>query len=170
MNKIGRHLCAKITISAIAITAIILPFSNCAGGVRPADSTRSPRSGYDAQDTVYGPSKKKERPMYTMVDGSGNVYHFEGEMLVYNPVKPAESSSGVYDGGEAFTRELSSDEAAALTSLLEKCLTEAPSTSGARPMGSWLVKREDGTGTSLAVIDSSTGLIAKVINRIIKTE
>ena len=43
-------------------------------------------------------------------DGSGNEYIINNEpkfTIEYNPVKPLESSSGIYDGGEYVKREIS---------------------------------------------------------------
>ncbi|TFG59235.1 MAG: hypothetical protein E4H36_14190 [Spirochaetales bacterium] len=116
------------------------------------------------------PGDGKENPMYTVADGSGNVYRFDGEVLSYNPVKAAESSSGVYDGGEPYSRTLSPADSADLTALLEECLEKSPAESGARPMGTWLVKREADGDTAMAVLDSSFGLLKTLENKLSTTK
>lgn len=43
---------------------------------------------------------------YIYNDRAGNKYEIQSLSLVYTPIKPAESSSGTYDGGEAYTKVL----------------------------------------------------------------
>lgn len=57
---------------------------------------------------------------YQYADGNGNVYILNSSTLEYIPVKPEESSSGFYSGGEAKTVSVSTEQFSALQSLFEK--------------------------------------------------
>ncbi len=57
---------------------------------------------------------------YQYADGNGNVYILTSSTLEYIPVKPEESSSGFYSGGEAKTVSISTEESNTLQSLFEK--------------------------------------------------
>jgi hypothetical protein len=47
---------------------------------------------------------------YEYADGSGNRYVLSNATLRYIPVKPEESSTGMYSGGEPFEISLSADQ------------------------------------------------------------
>jgi hypothetical protein len=57
---------------------------------------------------------------YQFFDGSGNQYTISPVELIYNPVQPMESSSGVYSGGTPVIIPLKSAQFMALSELLEK--------------------------------------------------
>ena len=44
---------------------------------------------------------------YEYQDGNGNRYIIKSELMEYIPVKPSQSSTGFYDGGEYFKTEIS---------------------------------------------------------------
>ncbi len=59
-------------------------------------------------------------------DGAGNLFRFagggvEGASVVYDPVTPAESSSGTYSGGTPRTTELGQEAVQRLWHLVERC-------------------------------------------------
>jgi hypothetical protein len=58
---------------------------------------------------------------FSYSDGSGNSYSFDQgtRKLIYAPVTPAMSSSGIYDGGPPWQRELSEQEISVLQDLLK---------------------------------------------------
>ena len=45
--------------------------------------------------------------MYEYHDGSANRYIIKNETIEYIPIKPSQSSSGFYDGGDYFKKEIS---------------------------------------------------------------
>jgi len=49
-------------------------------------------------------------------DGNGNTWQIEGLKVTYHPVTTIESSSGIYDGGDPLSIEISEED---LTRLLE---------------------------------------------------
>ncbi len=61
---------------------------------------------------------------YQFFDGSGNQYTISLVELVYNPVQPMESSSGVYSGGKPVIIPLKSAQFMALSELLEKGINQ----------------------------------------------
>ncbi len=58
--------------------------------------------------------------IYHYYDGSGNHYKIEKQIIEYIPVKPIESSSGNYSGGEPFKRSLTTEELKSIIDLMEK--------------------------------------------------
>ncbi len=50
---------------------------------------------------------KSTPKIYNYLDGNGNKYIISNEFIEYIPVKPAFSSSGVYNGGDYTKKEIS---------------------------------------------------------------
>jgi len=50
--------------------------------------------------------KPAKMTSYEYVDGNGNLYAINNTSVVYDPVTPEESSTGMYSGGEAYTAPL----------------------------------------------------------------
>lgn len=59
-----------------------------------------------------------EHYSYRYGDGSGNQWQINASSISYEPVTPANSSSGIYSGGEAFSRAISRAQFEALEQLL----------------------------------------------------
>lgn len=59
---------------------------------------------------------------YTYADGNGNVYIITNTLFEYIPVEPAQSSSGIYDGGDYIKTKLSKDQYNHIIQLLEKAI------------------------------------------------
>lgn len=62
---------------------------------------------------------------YQYADGNGNGYLLTSSTLEYIPVKPEESSSGFYSGGEAKTVSVTANQFTALQSLFEKAMNNS---------------------------------------------
>ncbi len=59
------------------------------------------------------------------LDGSGNEYIINNEAKItieYNPVKPLQSSSGIYDGGDYIKKEISEQQYDKITSTLREAI------------------------------------------------
>lgn len=72
----------------------------------------------------------KSSAVYSYADGSGNLYVVEGGescTLEYDPVKPVESSSGVYDGGDYVKREISRAEYERIAAIFSRAFAEKES-------------------------------------------
>lgn len=59
---------------------------------------------------------------YKYADGSANVYILTPTSLEYDPVTPAESSTGTYSGGEPKTMTITSEQYKSIQVLLEKAV------------------------------------------------
>lgn len=60
--------------------------------------------------------------LYRYADGSANQYHISPTSLAYIPVKPEQSSSGHYSGGEPKTVNITSEQFTSLQNLFEKAI------------------------------------------------
>lgn len=70
--------------------------------------------------------KTEKMNTYQYADGSGNIYNLGNSqtlLLEYIPVKPSESSSGTYSGGEAVKKQITSGQFAEIV----KAISEAQS-------------------------------------------
>lgn len=79
---------------------------------------------------------------YSYADGSGNRYSLDlaTKKLTYTPVRKAESSSGIYDGGPAWHSDLSTAEMSAFVSLFKGALAETEGTTAERAKGTGLIR------------------------------
>lgn len=82
--------------------------------------------------------------VYQYADGSGNVYALRGKDLSYNPVTPAESSTGTYSGGVPKTVSLTSLQAETVIRLIEKGMNAADEQSESRDKGTGVIAIESG--------------------------
>lgn len=60
---------------------------------------------------------------YDYADGNGNLYTISSTTITYAPVKPEESSSGVYSGGEPKTRNITSEQFEAFHILMNNAIS-----------------------------------------------
>jgi len=63
------------------------------------------------------------QPQYTYADGSANHYVITDSSLQYIPVKPEESSTGMYSGGDPADVKLTKEQFESLKQLLEKAIS-----------------------------------------------
>lgn len=84
------------------------------------------------------------KPTYTYADGSNNRYELRIDTctLRYLPIKPAESSTGFYDGGIPFTITISEEDCSALIRLLGQAIEEKSfhDTEGRKKGAGWVNK------------------------------
>lgn len=73
---------------------------------------------------------------YTYIDGSGNTYKLLNSMLSYSPMTKANSSSGLYDGGDPFSKELTKEQLIGLIDVFERALWQEEAHTSKRTMGS----------------------------------
>ncbi|TXI69480.1 MAG: hypothetical protein E6Q41_02515 [Cyclobacteriaceae bacterium] len=64
------------------------------------------------------------QPELTYADGSANRYVISPTQLNYLPVKPEESSTGMYSGGEPATVTITAQQYAGLKTLFEKAIAQ----------------------------------------------
>ena len=68
------------------------------------------------------------------IDGSNNVYEI-GEHLVYVPMTPGHSSTGMYSGGDPKTVALGAEQRADLIELFDKITADLENVIADRPKG-----------------------------------
>ncbi len=79
---------------------------------------------------------------FTYTDGSGNGFSISRGKLDYSPVKPQFSSSGIYDGGDPSSIELSTEDEEKLTSLALRAFESISGHSERREMGCGTLRLE----------------------------
>jgi len=73
--------------------------------------------------------------VYHYADGSGNVYRLKGTTLSYDPVTPAESSTGTFSGGVPKTVSITSLQAEAIIRAIEKGMSTTAEQTETRAKG-----------------------------------
>lgn len=63
------------------------------------------------------------QPQYTYADGSANRYIITASSLQYLPIKPEESSTGMYSGGDPANINLTEAQFKSVQQLLEKAIS-----------------------------------------------
>jgi len=81
-------------------------------------------------------------------DGNGNTYTIAPGILLYSPVTPANSSSGIYSGGNPAAAALSADEQKTLRILFDRALGAKESHSPARAKGTMQLLLEENVAKS----------------------
>jgi len=88
---------------------------------------------------------------YSYHDGSNNGFEVWPNRIVYHPMKPQFSSSGMYDGGNPADKALSEEKFAQLKMLVDEAIACNDEHLEDRPKGSGLLKTEHGTIFILAM-------------------
>jgi hypothetical protein len=76
---------------------------------------------------------------YVYADGSGNRFVITADRLVYEPVRPEQSSTGMYSGGEPGDVSLGEDQCARLEELIRAFAGDAEHRIEERTKGSGLL-------------------------------
>ncbi len=96
--------------------------------------------------------KAQKAMTYTYADGNNNRYHINPKTISYRPIKPAESSSGRYDGGEPKKVEISKKDFKNVSTLLDELLRDPSYQNLKRKMGSSrILKSENGKSESCII-------------------
>lgn len=77
-----------------------------------------------SQSLITMKSTDNQSIMMSYADGSANLYKIGQDWLEYVPVKPEESSTGFYSGGEPKTVKISPDDFQKIKSLFEKAFAD----------------------------------------------
>lgn len=97
-------------------------------------------------------------------DGSGNVYSFTSNdgrgRLVYSPVTPANSSSGLYSGGEAVDVEVSVEKNTELWNRVKLLQDDKGLHAAGRSMGSGSFRIADPDGNASFLVSMGPQLTA----------
>ena len=85
----------------------------------------------------------KNQADYIFFDGSRNKYVITENSLEYIPIKPEESSSGTYSGGEYVKKNLTEDEYKSIDKLLNKAIMDKENQTDEMAKGNPIIKFED---------------------------
>ena len=80
----------------------------------------------------------KKTKSYTYIDGNNNVYTIRQDSIFYTPIKPQESSSGIYNGGEPAKIKITAEQFAKIEAIIKAIQKDKKN---------WCDKREMGYGT-----------------------
>jgi len=104
---------------------------------------------------------------YQYIDTNGNLYKISPDSLVYEPMAPSMSSSGMYDGGEPQTRELSNTQFSTLSQWMESALLDETHHLPQRVKPSIIIRRIDKTGKKWeAILSFQAPLRKELENRL----
>lgn len=81
--------------------------------------------------------------IYTIHDGAGNKYVITENSLEYVPIKPMQSSSGIYDGGDYVKRKLTADEYKSVVEIVTKAIVNDESHTDQRAKGNPTIMVDD---------------------------
>jgi hypothetical protein len=108
---------------------------------------------------------------YTYVDGSANSYEVTPTSVQYIPIKPENSSSGTYDGGEERTVAIDSATFSGIDSLFTDAIKDTSSHIKNRIKGSGMILYFD-SGTEKSIIlrsgSKSKNNLEQVLSLLIK--
>ena len=96
--------------------------------------------------------KTNAQVSYMYSDGNMNSYSLKDNEIKYDPVSREESSSGIYNGGEAKAVIITSHELNKLTALFEEAISDSSCQQSKRSMGSGLLIRYNKTTAEKKVI------------------
>lgn len=80
---------------------------------------------------------------FEYLDGSANRYRITPDSIVYDPVTPQESSSGLYSGGEPYHAAITTEAFARLQALFEKAITVTADQTTERSKGTGVLVLSD---------------------------
>jgi hypothetical protein len=80
---------------------------------------------------------------FRYIDGNNNAYVIDTDRVVYEPISPAQSSSGTYSGGEPAAASLTRDQLAAITALIDHIIADTKNHLATRPKGCGTIVRDD---------------------------
>ena len=78
---------------------------------------------------------------YNYFDGAGNKYEIKDLKLTYTPIKKEESSSGTYDGGDPYTKELTKLDLVKFIDVFERAIWNEKDHSPKREMGCGTIRK-----------------------------
>jgi hypothetical protein len=109
------------------------------------------------------PSDMSEKFELSYSDGSGNTFHLKEGVLTYDPVTPAESSSGIYSGGDPWSTTLVPEKFSTLSLKLNEAIGKKSIHLKTRTMGSGLLILTSATGKSSKwILNGEDPLIAEI--------
>lgn len=91
---------------------------------------------------------------FDYLDGNGNKYSITPESIIYDPITPAESSTGIYSGGEPYNISISLVEFEILQETAMNCINKKEGIIENRIKGSGMLVVEP--GNKIFIFDSQS--------------
>ena len=101
---------------------------------------------------------------FDYLDGNGNKYSITPESIIYDPITAAESSTGMYDGGEPYTISISVIEFEILQETAMNCINKKEGIIENRIKGSGMLIIEP--GNKIFIFDMNSTQRAELENTI----
>ncbi len=104
-------------------------------------------------------------------DGNGNQYIIEQDSIEYNPVKPKNSSSGIYDGGDHMKKKITLHQYDEITSIFNKVMTNEANHIKNRVKMSGVITIQKGSAMKTCILrpdSKELNEIEKILKDIIK--
>jgi hypothetical protein len=102
------------------------------------------------------------QPQYEYSDGNSNLYVLTASELKYIPVKPENSSSGMYSGGDAKSKNITSSQYDELHTLFEEVFTKTVIHIENRVMMSGQITSVEGSTKKKCILKPSSPEIAQI--------
>jgi hypothetical protein len=101
-------------------------------------------------------------PRYSYADGSANVYQVTQSSLEYIPVRPEQSSTGMYSGGNPGKISLTDDQFNSVKELMELAITKTEIHIPDRIKTSGRISRSGGDGDTTVFITGASVEMQKI--------
>jgi hypothetical protein len=112
--------------------------------------------------TIFLFSCMNQSVQYSYADGSANRYVITPYQIDYIPVKPQESSSGTYSGGEPQTVRITKDQFEKISTLLEDAFQSTNSHIENRIKSSGLVEKTNGTEQTSCILNPKSASLSEI--------
>ena len=103
-----------------------------------------------------------QSPRYNFADGSANVYYVTESSLEYIPVRPEQSSTGTYSGGNPGKISLTAEQFNSVKDLLEAAMRNTDIHIPDRIKTSGQITRVDGTGDTTVYITGASSEMREI--------
>jgi hypothetical protein len=103
-------------------------------------------------------------PRYHYADGSANVYDVTESSLEYIPVRPEQSSTGMYSGGNPGKISLTSEQFSSVKNLMEAAIRKTDIHIPDRIKTSGLISRIGGAGDTTVYITGESSEMREIEN------
>ena len=99
---------------------------------------------------------------YEYHDGSANRYIIKNETIEYIPIKPSQSSSGFYDGGDYFKKEISKLQYEEIISVFSEAIQNKSCHIKNRVKGSGRIIVNENKGSKIYIIRPNSKELDKI--------
>jgi hypothetical protein len=106
--------------------------------------------------------------IYTYSDGSANQYRITKDSIEYFPVKPAQSSTGTYDGGDPVKKQMAPELFQQFEQLVKDAGADTNEHTSERGKGTAMISVYDGTSSSSFILRMGSARVREIENVLAK--